>query len=203
MHLTTIDLVDLAEGRRSPESTPHLAACDQCRHALDEVGAAIALAATADVPEPSPLFWDQFSRRVRDAVAEDDRRSTVTVRWWTRWFVLAPVAAVVVVAVAIGLLTPKHPRLEDGQASTSVARTDDSTSAYSAPDRSVELLNDPAAVDDPSLSLVGDLTAAMSVDAMAEAGLAADGSADHAVTHLSPDELRMLERLLKRAMGVS
>ena len=53
MHLSAIDLVDLAEGRRAPDSAPHLAACDRCRRQLDDLQTVIALAATADVPEPS------------------------------------------------------------------------------------------------------------------------------------------------------
>jgi hypothetical protein len=207
MHLTATDLVDLAEGRRDAELTPHVAACDRCRHELDELRATIALAATADVPEPSPLFWDQLSRRVREAIAADQAQSpglqwTAGARWWPRWLVLVPASAVVIVAVAIGLFSTNQHRADDGRAQTSVARTDDSTSAYSAPNRS-DLLSDPAAADDPSLRLVGDLAASMGWDASAEAGLASDGSADHAVAHLSPEELRALERLLKREMGVS
>jgi hypothetical protein len=51
------------------------------------------------------------------------------------------------------------------------------------------------------LALVADLTDSLGWDAAADAGLAADGSAEHAVTHLSPVELQELERLLKEVLG--
>ncbi len=50
--------------------------------------------------------------------------------------------------------------------------------------------------DDASLSLVADLARSMDADSAGEAGLAASGSAEHAVVHLSDPELRELRRLL-------
>jgi len=64
-----------------------------------------------------------------------------------------------------------------------------------------DLLSDAVAADDPSLALVADLTDSLGWDAAADAGLAADGSAEHAITHLSPVELQELEGLLKEVLG--
>src|SRR5262249_8786022 len=70
-HLTPARLVDLAEGADAERSVPHLAECDACRRALAELRATLADAAAGrDVPEPSPLFWEHLSSRVRDGVAE-------------------------------------------------------------------------------------------------------------------------------------
>jgi hypothetical protein len=207
MHLTAIELVDVAEGRRAPDSVPHLAVCDRCRGQLDELQTVIALAATVDVPEPSPLFWDHFSSRVHDAIAADEAASASGVRWWTgrrmRWLVLVPTSAVAVVALAVGLLTPTQERSQPEHRAAQVGSVAESTPQAAAAARSADLLDDAAADGDPSLTLVGDLAAAMTWDAIAEAGLASDGSADHAVTHLSTDELRALERLLRHEMGAS
>ena len=65
MHLQHDELVDLAEGTRAESSVPHLAACEACRHQLAELKAMMSAAADVAVPEPSPLFWDHFSARVR------------------------------------------------------------------------------------------------------------------------------------------
>jgi hypothetical protein len=54
-----------------------------------------------------------------------------------------------------------------------------------------------AASDDASLMLVASLTSAMDLDAAKDAGLAPDGSAEHALTHMPVAELRELQRLLK------
>ena len=46
--------------------------------------------AEVEVPEPSPLFWDHLSARVRDAVAaEPARRWWSGVRSWPRWLMPA------------------------------------------------------------------------------------------------------------------
>ena len=69
-HLTSAEFVDLADGVRDDASAPHLAECDRCRRrargsARDDGRCRRRL----DVPEPSPLFWDHLSARVREAVA--------------------------------------------------------------------------------------------------------------------------------------
>jgi hypothetical protein len=71
MHLSAEDLVDLAEGVLPESSAPHLASCDACRAQLADLRAMMTTAVEAEVPEPSPLFWDQLSRRVHDAVEEE------------------------------------------------------------------------------------------------------------------------------------
>jgi uncharacterized protein involved in exopolysaccharide biosynthesis len=60
-----------------------------------------------------------------------------------------------------------------------------------------ELLSEAGSLTaDPSLSLVADLAKNMDAESAGEAGLAASGSAEHAVVHLSDAELRELRRLL-------
>ena len=53
----------------------------------------------------------------------------------------------------------------------------------------IELLNDLASDDDASLTLVASLTDDVDLDTVREAGLAPAGSAEHAVTHMSAEEL--------------
>ena len=72
MHLQPDELVDVAEGTRPESSVPHLASCEVCRLQLADLKATISAAADVEVPEPSPLFWDHLSARVRDAVAALD-----------------------------------------------------------------------------------------------------------------------------------
>ena len=71
MHLTSEELVDIAEGTRSEASAPHLAGCDPCRAQLSDLRAMMSVAADVDVPEPSPLFWDHLSSRVSAAIAAE------------------------------------------------------------------------------------------------------------------------------------
>src|SRR5438105_826932 len=77
MHLTPEELIDLAEGARAEAAVPHLQACEICRHQIVTLRATMAAAADVDVPEPSPLFWDHLSQRVREAVAAEDAPGTL------------------------------------------------------------------------------------------------------------------------------
>jgi hypothetical protein len=60
------------------------------------------------------------------------------------------------------------------------------------------------AADDPTLSLVADLTAGLDLDGAGEAGLTAPahaGGADDVVSMLTEDERRELQRLLKEELA--
>jgi hypothetical protein len=70
-HLSPELLIDLAEGTRPESSAGHLAECGECRQQLADLREMMAVAVSAEMPEPSPLFWDHLSARVRTAVAED------------------------------------------------------------------------------------------------------------------------------------
>ncbi len=103
-HLSPEELVDLIEGTLSAARAAHVAGCARCRRRQEEVSAALSLARAVDVPEPSPLFWEHFSARVREAV----HREAVAPRrelseWWRRRLAVGLAAAVVAV-LAIGTL---------------------------------------------------------------------------------------------------
>jgi hypothetical protein len=192
MHLNADQLIDLAEGVAEESSAPHLASCAACRQQLHELRAMMATVADVDVPEPSPLFWDHLSGRVSEAVAAEPSRS-----WWSgvlSWpQVLMPAASLVAAMLLVGLLVNGRgpgPEVKDGSAAPAAARAADVL-----PSR--ELLSETGSLTgDPSLSLVADLATSMDSESAGEAGLAASGSAEHAVVHMSDSELRELRRLL-------
>src|SRR5256885_5364116 len=106
MHLQPDELVDVAEGARTEQSVPHLASCELCRHQLAELKALMSAAAEVEVPEPSPLFWDHFSARVREAVAAEGapRRSFWT---WPRLVVPAVAVGLASLLLAVALSTDR------------------------------------------------------------------------------------------------
>jgi hypothetical protein len=190
-HLTVEQLIDVAEDARAEASVPHLAVCERCRDQLTELRLAIAAAHEADVPEPSPLFWTELSRRVSDAIATE---RPVSRRWfeWTRPRVFVPVTAAVVAAIAAAVVLTPVERI--------------ATPPSSAPSTVSAAVESPAGdltdvESDSSLNLVADLSAGMDLTAAMDAGLTPRESAEHAVTHMDADELRTLERLLKEAIA--
>jgi hypothetical protein len=199
MHLNTDELVDLAEGTRSEVSAPHLAGCDRCCRRLDDLRAMMSAAAEADVPQPSPLFWDRLSARVSDAIAAEGapRIAGFDVTTWRRlltpaWAVAASI--VVVVVLSSRLMAPQPPAGSDARSAPPPPVLIVDTNA------STEVIGD-AASDDASLMLVASLTSAMDLDAAIAAGLAPPGSAEQAVTHMSDGELRELGRILREELA--
>jgi hypothetical protein len=191
MHLTPEVLIVIAEGERTEASAPHLASCAECRRQLIDLRAMMATAADVEVPDPSPLFWDHLSARVNDAVAEEP--VSPGWNWWLRAalpFALATAAAVAIALVATTRLIAPHVEAPPTDAFVAVAPPPARDTL--APD-----------VADPSLAFVAELTQDIGWDEVREAGLAPRGSAEHAVTHLSEDELRQLRDLLKEEMAKS
>jgi hypothetical protein len=200
MHLNAAELVDLAEGTRPESSAPHLAGCARCRRQMLEMRAMMAAASAAvHVPEPSPLFWDHLSNRVRQAVADEataPRRRWHDLATWRRF--LVPASAVAIASLVVtGLLTWRTTGPQPHVAGRALSEP----GLAVAPEGTTADPFDDAAGDDDSLMLVADLSAAMNLDPANDAEPAPNGSAEHAVTHLNDEELRELERLLQQELA--
>ena len=198
-HLTLDQLIDLAEGTRPESSVPHLESCDRCRGQLADLRAMRSAAAGADVPEPSPLFWDHLSARVSEAVAAQAaaHRESWLERAWSQPAVRLLAAALAVILLAAALTTrvmaPNLPGSVEPPPSPVAIVAD------AAP------LGEPAAwQDDPSLDLVADLAAAVQLDVVSESGLTTHANAaDAAIDQLTEAERRELHRLLKEELAHS
>jgi hypothetical protein len=95
-HLSDEDVPDFAEGHGSPAGREHVAACPACAARVEEARAVLSLARRAEVPEPSPLYWEAMRRSVGRRIDADRRRS------WPAWLpALAAAAAVVLAAVRL------------------------------------------------------------------------------------------------------
>jgi hypothetical protein len=93
-HVPDESLPDLAEGGGAEADRAHARACSACAGRVAEVLSALELARRADVPEPSPLYWEAMRRSVGRRIGEEPRRAP-------RWAWLAPLAAVLVAVVAL------------------------------------------------------------------------------------------------------
>jgi len=206
MHLTSEELVDIAEGTRSENSAPHLAGCHVCREQLVDLQSMLSAAKDVDVPEPSPLFWDHLSARVSAAVAmEDDSAYRKGSRFLPdglrvlvdalmsqlggRAFQASVVlAAAVLLVVLVGGRRPAPAVTEAPVVATAEPRVD----PWVVP-----------AEEDASLTVVASLTDGQDLETVREAGLAPRGSAEHAVNQMSDSELRELRRLLNEELARS
>ena len=140
-----------------------------------------------DVPEPSPLFWDHLSERIREAVAAEPLPSA---GWASRFSVAwaAGVCGAIAVLVLAVVVTTQHAR-SAASATVPAAATDAVQAADSLP----------ALQDDPSWAVMGELASQMDFDEAGAAGLiATPGAADSAIDLLSQDEQRAVVDLLRQ-----
>jgi hypothetical protein len=70
-HLTPEELIDSRERQLPSARQAHADACGVCRAKLAEIDEVLLDVAAVDIPEPSPLFWDHLSARIRDRVAHE------------------------------------------------------------------------------------------------------------------------------------
>lgn len=105
-HLAPDDFVAALERTPDGRVAEHLTSCDACRTEWESLRQGWDALAGSDVPEPSPLFWDHFPSRVREATR--DVASDGGLAWWAHRRLLwgVGVAALVVLAVGGALRAP-------------------------------------------------------------------------------------------------
>jgi hypothetical protein len=199
-HLSPEELLDVAEGAR-PEHA-HLSSCAACRDEVIEMRALMGAVAAADMPEPSPLFWDHLSSRVSDAVAvEPSPQRTRADRWgwvfnvWS-WRLAAPIAAIVAAALVVAVFVTSHGSPNSPVPPQQQVAEAPEASGANTPPAGEDNASQFDSANDPSFAFVADLTTGMDMDTALDAGLVSDGSAEHAITHLNEGELRELAKLL-------
>ena len=82
-HLSSQEFVDALEGGLDVARQHHLSACAACQTEVEALRAIVVDVETvADVPEPSPLFWDHFQARVQAAIEKlpPKQRATLMLR---------------------------------------------------------------------------------------------------------------------------
>ena len=93
MHLTPEEFVDAAEGSLSSDRLRHVERCEACGRQVSVLRELMREAGQAPVPEPSPLFWEQLSTRVRHAVGAEAAPKRAWWAAWPRWPALVPLGA--------------------------------------------------------------------------------------------------------------
>lgn len=188
-HLTPEQFVEALERPLPPERQAHLAVCAACATSLGEMRLLMDDVALAGaVPEPSPLFWDHLSARVRAAV---DVEPVPVTPWWGGWRGVATISGVIgVVALAVVLRSSNAPTPVVGGAAAVSTTSDVATVAAEA--------------SDDVWNMIAVAAPAMPVDAMFEAGLKPGPAATQAaIESLTNAQRQELVKLLRAEMGSS
>lgn len=91
-HLSADEHLAALDRTLSAERLAHASDCRTCTEALARTQAIFDAVRSDDVPEPSPLFWDHFSARVRAATAADPTPASSRYGWRV-WVTLVSAAA--------------------------------------------------------------------------------------------------------------
>jgi ferredoxin len=94
-HVSDAAVVDLALGAGTASECAHAGSCEACAERVLEAASALELAQRAEVPEPSPLYWQALRHGVRQRIAEEGQETR------RRWAVLVPLAAAAAVLTAL------------------------------------------------------------------------------------------------------
>ncbi len=187
-HLNRADVIDAAEGSPSPASRAHLQACERCRGEVVSAAAMLEETRAVDVPEPSPLFWEHFSRRVRERIdAAPERSAPGGQSWGPR--IWAPAGALVaILAVGIGISTFRAHNVSNAPGAAGRPGATDLSPVFAA--------------DDPNWTMVADVADGLEWEDAETAGLAVrPGAAERAAMDLSDEQQQELARLLLDEIG--
>jgi hypothetical protein len=196
--LTPDEFVDLVDGTLAANREGHLSTCAACAAMAIDVGEALAAAKSADVPEPSPLFWPSLNARVQAAVAQ-----SMTTGWraWLRVDVLVPIAGLALVVLAIASSIDAVSPAPSLPADRGVA--DGGGQAPEVGPDAGEALVDAAPItpaSDDALALVADLASSLPEGGWDALGITRLPDLDVAAAALTADERDALAALLLSAV---
>jgi hypothetical protein len=147
-----------------------------------------------EVPEPSPLFWDHLSQRVRDAVAAEPVASP----GWSHRFNVARAGGFIVLLGMVTLaitLSVRHQSRAGRAAAVEHPAVVDAAAVNSAL---------PSLADDASWAVMGELASEIDFEQAGAAGLTvAPGAAEAALNQLSGAEQRSAVELLQQEIKKS
>lgn len=190
-HLTPDEMIDAVEGTLDLALQSHLARCATCSEQVSQLGVLLREAKSADVPEPSPLFWDHFSTRVRAAIEREPLPERTWRPEWLRWPVLVPLGALAVLVLALVTSMPREPQPNAAAASV--------VASAEAP-----VIDDLATAGEQEWAVVSEIVGPVEIDHAHEMGIAVTpGDADRIAQQLDADEQRELIRLIKEEMNKS
>ncbi|MGH9408748.1 MAG: hypothetical protein ACRD1V_04775 [Vicinamibacterales bacterium] len=197
-HLTHRELVDAAERTLPVARASHLDDCPRCRTAVHELAASLREMTSADVPDPSPLFWEHLSARVREAIdrdavpAQQSWRSALRAHW-----VQIAAACGVLIAVASGAWMLRQPQASVATTLAQRTRGDDAAAVAAGAASASRQVAD-ASSDDPAWDVLSAAAADLQIDEARQAGFGVRPAAiDNAVLKLTPAERNELGRLLQ------
>ena len=103
-HVPEPRLLEFLEGKGGADRA-HVESCALCGARLSEARAGLALARDADMPEPSPFYWESLRRQVNSRLDASSERVPLW-RSWRLGSVLAAAAVIAAIATFLPVAAP-------------------------------------------------------------------------------------------------
>lgn len=185
-HLSPDEFVSAIDEALPSPRQAHLASCESCRDELSRVIALVGEVSSVSVPEPSPLFWNHFSERVRLATGEVPLPNGSAV-WRRAW---KPLGAIAALAAAVALVVVFRPVPVPDRPAASVS------AANAQAQRVVGELE-----EDGTWDLVVGLAAEADWADVRQVVVPRSGTADTLIDELTAEQREALVRLLQAEIG--
>lgn len=182
-HLTPAQFVDAIDGALTPAYRQHLDVCDRCRKEVASLRSLAGDIRAVGAPEPSPLFWDHLSERVRVATSAEPVPAEA---WWSGVWNPAMTIGLAVATMALVFIVRTGPARP--------APANDPAQAAS--------IGDIAAVtDDDSFDFVARLASTLDSEDLRLVAQPTTDGVDAALSQLNDEQRAALVRLLRAKMG--
>jgi hypothetical protein len=190
-HLTETQFIDVLETGAPVDShlASHLAVCESCRAALDELTDVLSDARAVTLPEPSPLFWEHFSRRVRAATSQE-QPATVGLDWRRLWQPLLGATLAVATLALLVVFRPAHLTPEQTVTPAATVAVASPTAAPLA-----------AELDDAGLNGLAVLAQDLRTEDLQQIAQPSTDATAAAIADLTPAQCAELMRLIKAQMS--
>jgi hypothetical protein len=189
-HLTADQFVDAMEGRTGADRgvSAHLAGCERCQAELSSLADVLRDTRAVPIPEPSPLFWDHFARRVRAATSDElvPQGRAMGWLWQHRWQSLAMIAVGACALVLVVVMRSGEPVVP---APPMVAALTPAAGPIEA-----------GSQDDGGLNVVAVVAADLRTEDLQQVAPSADATGA-ALEDLTPAQCQELMRLIKAQMS--
>lgn len=185
-HLSPDEFVDAVEGVLIAERRAHVDGCDACRREVEDLRRVMSdVDLTSETPEPSPLFWDHLSQRVRQATG--DQAVPARTSWWTSAW--RPMVAAAAGLAVIALVLRSRPAPDVGLPDVPVAE-------------SAGLIGE-APLDEGPWNVIIGIASASGVDweDVRQVAKPRAGTVDELISSLTPAERQELARMLRAEIG--
>lgn len=188
-HLTSQEVIDALDGTLGLARQAHLDTCGTCARAVAALRLTEEAAEeSADVPEPSPLFWAHFSNRVREATNE---LPIERAPWWSRFWQPALALGAIGAVTLMVMTVSRAPEAPAGAGSPVIASMAPAT-------------DDVLALDNDAWTLMLEIAGTVPADdfdAVADVAMPRPGTADRMIETLTPQQRETFLKLLKSEMG--